>query len=105
MGSRQGKSLCLPRDTLELLRVTGGMRFIWTSSPVFRLINVDFDSLRPCATLPCRADEILVNVLREPGCSGRMIAGDFNAVTSKDDGLVDKNGLVDAWVVDRIGLK
>jgi len=42
--------------------------------------------------------KILANVLREPGCCGGMIAGDFNAIASKDDGLVDKSGLVDACV-------
>ena len=42
--------------------------------------------------------EILADVLREPGCSGGIIAGDFNAISPEDDGIVDKNGLVDAWV-------
>ena len=42
--------------------------------------------------------EILANVLREPGCSGGIIAGDFNAISPEDDGLVNRNGLVDAWV-------
>ncbi|GBE87303.1 hypothetical protein SCP_1005510 [Sparassis crispa] len=40
----------------------------------------------------------MANVLREPGYSGGIIAGDFNAITPGDDGLVDKNELVDAWV-------
>jgi len=64
----------------------------------FRLINVHLDSLSD--TLPYRARqmEILANVLREPGCSGGIIAGDFNAINPEDDGLVDKNELVDAWV-------
>jgi len=64
----------------------------------FRLINVHLDSLED--TLPYRAQqmEILANVLREPGCSGGIIAGDFNAISFEDDGLVDKNELVDAWV-------
>ncbi|KAG1787570.1 Endonuclease/exonuclease/phosphatase [Suillus plorans] len=58
---------------------------------VFRLIS---------DTLHYRAHqmEILANVLREPGCSGGIIAGDFNAISPEDDGLVDKNELVDAWV-------
>ncbi|KAL6299810.1 Endonuclease/exonuclease/phosphatase [Sparassis latifolia] len=42
--------------------------------------------------------KILANVLREPGCSGGIIAGDFNAISPGDDGLVDENELVDAWV-------
>ena len=33
--------------------------------------------------------------LREPGCGGGIIAGDFNAISPEDDGLVDKNKLVD----------
>jgi len=65
---------------------------------VFRFINVHLDSLGD--TLPYRTQqlEILANVLREPGCSGGVIAGDFNAISPEDHGLVDKNGLVDAWV-------
>jgi len=42
--------------------------------------------------------EILANLLRELGCNGGIIAGDFNAISPEDDGLVDKNELVDAWV-------
>jgi tyrosyl-DNA phosphodiesterase 2 len=42
--------------------------------------------------------EILADVLREPGCGGGIIAGDFNAISPEDDGLVDKNKLVDAWI-------
>lgn len=37
-------------------------------------------------------------MLREPGCSGGIIAGDFNAISPEGNGPVDKNGLVDAWV-------
>ena len=71
-----------------------------TAAPgtVFRLINVHLDSL--WYTLPFRAQQmkILADVLREPGCSGGIIAGDFNAISPEDGGLVDKNDLVDAWV-------
>ncbi|KAH9992893.1 hypothetical protein BJV77DRAFT_1000439 [Russula vinacea] len=71
-----------------------------TAAPgtVFRLINVHLDSL--WYTLPFRAQQmkILADVLREPGCSGGIIAGDFNAISPEDEGLVDKNDLVDAWV-------
>ncbi|KAH9059838.1 Endonuclease/exonuclease/phosphatase [Lactarius vividus] len=65
---------------------------------VFRLINVHLDSL--ACTLHYRAQqmEILADVLCEPGCGGGIIAGDFNAISPEDDGLVDKNKLVDAWV-------
>ena len=69
-----------------------------TPGTVLRLINVHLDSLGH--TLPYRAQqmETLANVLHEPGCGGGIIAGDFNAVSHEDDVLVNKNGLVDAWV-------
>ena len=76
---------------------------MWTSSPqphraVFRLINVHLDSLGDTLRYRAQQMEILANVLREPGCSGGIIAGNFNAISPEDDGLVDKNELVDAWV-------
>ena len=53
-------------------------------------------------TLPSkyRRDTLYVDIipLRKPGCSDGIIAGDFNAISPEDDGLVDKNELVDAWV-------
>ncbi|EIW80146.1 hypothetical protein CONPUDRAFT_144342 [Coniophora puteana RWD-64-598 SS2] len=64
----------------------------------FRLINVHLDSLGDTLHYRTHQMEILANVLREPGCSGGVIAGDFNAISPEDDGLVNKNGLVDAWV-------
>jgi tyrosyl-DNA phosphodiesterase 2 len=39
--------------------------------------------------------EFLAIVLREPGCSGGIIEGDFIAISAKDDDLVDKNELSD----------
>ena len=65
---------------------------------VFRLINVHLDSLGDTLHYRTQQMEILANVLREPGCSGGIIAGDFNAISPEDDGLIDKNKLVDAWV-------
>ena len=65
---------------------------------VFRLINVHLDSLWHTLHYRAQQMEILANVLREPGCSGGIIAGDFNAISPDDAGLVDKNELVDAWV-------
>ena len=65
---------------------------------VFRLINVHLDSLGDTLHYRAQQMEILANVLREPGCSGGVIAGDFNPISPEDDGLVDKNELVDAWV-------
>ena len=32
------------------------------------------------------------------GCGGGLIAGDFNAINPEDHTLLDKNGLVDAWL-------
>ncbi|KAF9515695.1 hypothetical protein BS47DRAFT_1341618 [Hydnum rufescens UP504] len=68
------------------------------SGTVFRLINVHLDSLGDTLHYRAQQMEILANVLREPRCSGGIIAGDFNAISPEDDGLVDKNELVDAWV-------
>ncbi|KAI0050944.1 hypothetical protein FA95DRAFT_1554980 [Auriscalpium vulgare] len=62
----------------------------------FRLINVHLDSLGDTLHYRAQQIEILANVLHEPGCSGGIIAGDFNAISPEDDGLIDKNGLVDA---------
>ncbi|KAN0128620.1 Endonuclease/exonuclease/phosphatase [Lactarius tabidus] len=65
---------------------------------VFRLINVHLDSLEDTLHYRAQQMKILANVLREPGCSGGVIAGDFNAISPEDDGLIDNNQLVDAWV-------
>ncbi|KAG1901544.1 uncharacterized protein F5891DRAFT_1028489 [Suillus fuscotomentosus] len=65
---------------------------------VFCLVSVHLDSLRHTLHYRAQQMEILANVLREPGCSGGNIAGDFNAISPENDGLVDKNELVDAWV-------
>lgn len=65
---------------------------------VFRLMNVHLDSLRNALPYRMQQMEILAKDLREPGCSGGIIAGDFNAINPEDDGLVDKNELIDAWV-------
>ena len=67
-------------------------------STVFRLINVHLDSLWHTLHYRAQQMEILANILREPGCSGGIIAGDFNAISPEDAGLVDKNELIDAWV-------
>jgi tyrosyl-DNA phosphodiesterase 2 len=64
----------------------------------FRLINVHLDSLGDTLHYRTQQMKILADVLREPNCSGGIVAGDFNAISPEDDGLVDKNGLVDEWV-------
>ena len=37
--------------------------------------------------------EILTELLREPECGGRIIAGDFNTLSPEDDVLLNKNKL------------
>jgi len=41
---------------------------------------------------------VLAGVLREPGCSGGIIVGDFIAISPEHHALLDKHELVDAWV-------
>ncbi|KAN0076940.1 Endonuclease/exonuclease/phosphatase [Tylopilus felleus] len=67
---------------------------------VLRLLNVHLDSLDSQFRRALQM-RILAALLREPGCSGGVIAGDFNAIHPHDDTLVDKHGLVDAWVALR----
>ena len=64
---------------------------------VLRLLNVHLDSLNSLSRRMLQMD-ILADLLREPGCSGGIIAGDFNAIHPTDHTLVDKHELVDAWV-------
>ncbi|KAN0140416.1 Endonuclease/exonuclease/phosphatase [Lactarius tabidus] len=68
-----------------------------TPGNVLRLLNVHLDSLDSCFR---RAFQVylLDRLLREGGCSGGVIAGDFNAIDPNDRTLVEKHGLVDAWV-------
>ncbi|KDR71445.1 hypothetical protein GALMADRAFT_102447 [Galerina marginata CBS 339.88] len=64
---------------------------------VFRLFNVHLDSVESPFRRVLQMME-LAGLLREPGCSGGIIAGDFNAFTPEDHALVDEHKLVDAWV-------
>ena len=64
---------------------------------VLRLLNVHLDSLDSQFRRALQM-EVLAGLLREPGCSGGIIAGDFNAILPEDHALVDKHELVDAWV-------
>jgi len=64
---------------------------------VFRLFNVHLDSLDSQFRRALQM-MVLAGLLREPGCSGGIIAGDFNAIFTDDHALVDKHELVDAWV-------
>jgi len=69
-----------------------------TTSTTYRLVNVHLDSLGDTLHYRTEQLEILANLLRKPGCGGGLIAGDFNAISSEDHALLDKNRLVDAWV-------
>ncbi|KAH6666479.1 hypothetical protein F5X68DRAFT_236918 [Plectosphaerella plurivora] len=40
----------------------------------------------------------LARALYEPGCSGGLIAGDFNSITEEDHQLIEWNSLKDAWL-------
>ncbi|KAF5330221.1 hypothetical protein D9611_010591 [Ephemerocybe angulata] len=64
---------------------------------ILRLINVHMDSLNSQFR---RALQMvtMASLLREPGCKGGIIAGDFNANHPDDHTLVDRYRLVDAWV-------
>jgi tyrosyl-DNA phosphodiesterase 2 len=64
---------------------------------VLRLLNVHLDSLDSQFRRALQM-HILAGLLRELGCSGGIIAGDFNAILPDDHMLVDKHELVDAWV-------
>lgn len=64
---------------------------------VLRLLNVHLDSLDSHFRRALQM-HVLAGLLREPGCSGGIIAGDFNAIHPDDHTLVDKHELVDAWV-------
>lgn len=67
---------------------------------IFRLLNVHLDPFDSQARRMDQMD-VLARLLREPGCSGGIIAGDFNAVYPRDHKLVDDYELVDAWVALR----
>ncbi|KIY62241.1 hypothetical protein CYLTODRAFT_459152 [Cylindrobasidium torrendii FP15055 ss-10] len=67
---------------------------------VLRLFNVHLESLDSQLRRSFQMS-VLAHLLREPGCSGGVIAGDFNPVQPSDLKLVKEHGLVDAWVALR----
>lgn len=75
-------------------RIKGGKKFVLGTSPA-QSSRASTGGMR---LLPHQQMEILANILREPGCSGRIIGSDFNPISPEDDDLIDKNELVDAWV-------
>ena len=64
---------------------------------LLRLLNVHLESFDSDFRRHLQVRE-LAGVLREPRCSGGIIAGNFNAILPKDHRLVDEIGLLDAWV-------
>jgi hypothetical protein len=60
--------------------------------------NIHMESRLAVSRYHAEQVHTLANVLREPGCSGGVLAGTFNAVQLDDHQLLDKNGLTDAWV-------
>jgi tyrosyl-DNA phosphodiesterase 2 len=68
-----------------------------TPDAVVRLLNVHLDSLDSHFRRVLEM-HVLANLLREPRCSGGIIAGDFNAIYPEDHMLVDEHELLDAWV-------
>jgi tyrosyl-DNA phosphodiesterase 2 len=75
---------------LDIIPLTAPDTFI-------RLINVHLDS-RDRLSYRTQQLKKLASVLRELGCSGGLIAGDFNAVSSEDHKLIGENGLEDVWL-------
>lgn len=71
-----------------------------SAAPV-RLINVHLDSLGHAFDYRAQQMKIAASLLREPGCSGGLIAGDFNAISPRDHELINENKLVDAWTALR----
>ncbi|KAF8636821.1 hypothetical protein AX16_010948 [Volvariella volvacea WC 439] len=68
-----------------------------TPGNVFHLLNVHLDSLNSYFRRAFQV-HLLDHLLCEEGCSGGIIARDFNAIDPDDRTLVEKHGLVDAWV-------
>ncbi|KAI0337093.1 hypothetical protein BDW22DRAFT_1471227, partial [Trametopsis cervina] len=68
-----------------------------TPGNVLRLLNVHLNSLDAYFRRAFQV-HLLNGLLREGGCSGGVVAGDFNAIDPDDRTLVEKHGLVDAWV-------
>lgn len=64
---------------------------------ILRLLNVHLEPLDGHFRRTLQMG-VLASLLREPGCSGGVIAGDFNALLPDDHALVDRHELVDVWV-------
>ncbi|KAK2734448.1 hypothetical protein FQN57_001683 [Myotisia sp. PD_48] len=66
-----------------------------------RLVNVHLDSLPINPSLRPRQLSTAASFLHATGRG--LVAGDFNPVLPEDDGLINTNGLTDAWVELRSG--
>lgn len=62
-----------------------------------RLINTHLESYGNITTRS-KQIKLLSQEFRELGCSGGLIAGDFNATCAEDHELLESNGLQDAWL-------
>jgi tyrosyl-DNA phosphodiesterase 2 len=61
-----------------------------------RLVNVHLDSLPSYPSRRPQQLSIVASFLRSADCG--LVAGDFNPVQEEDATLIQKNGLVDAWL-------
>jgi tyrosyl-DNA phosphodiesterase 2 len=64
---------------------------------IVRFVNVHLDSLGHTLQYRIQQMQIATSLLREPGCSAGLIAGDFNAICPRDHKLLQENELIDAW--------
>lgn len=69
----------------------------WNRTTRIRLINVHLDSLPMQPNRRPRQVAIVASLLRTAGVDYGIVAGDWNPVMEEDKGLVQLNGLVDAW--------
>jgi len=74
-----------------------GLASLVEPGTVLCFLNVHLDSLESFSWRSPQI-EVLAGVLREPGCSGGIIVGDFIAISPEAHVLLDKHELVDAWV-------
>lgn len=63
---------------------------------MYRLINVHLDQ-NDCTIYRSMQLKLLADLIREPGCSGGLIAGDYSANTEEDEWLIYENHMVDVW--------
>jgi tyrosyl-DNA phosphodiesterase 2 len=86
------------RDALccDIFVPGGGATTTTTPGARVRLVNVHLDSLPMQPSLRPAQVAVAAGLVRSAGRG--VVAGDFNPVLAGDGGLVEENGLVDAWV-------